>query len=180
MRREHIERLLPATYQRAVTPGGPLAAVLAVMEAMHAPSEALLAHVEDLATAYRTPERLLPFLVHWVAWDHLWADLAAQQRSLPVPAGRLRDLVAGAATLAARRGTAAGLTGLLTTLCGVSGFAIDEPADRPFHLVVRVPPAAAAQLDLIRRVVAAEKPATTTCEVVVSDPTEPPTNSPKE
>ena len=87
-----------------------------------------------------------------------------------IPVGRLRDLVASAASLAAARGTAGGLCQLLSTVTGVPGFAVDEPPEHAFHLVVRVPPAAAGHLDLIRRVVAAEKPAATTSEVVLDAP----------
>ena len=162
MRRAHIERLLPASFQRSAAPGGVLSALLAVMEALHAPTEAVLSTVDDLVAPYRAPDVLVPFLVRWVGWDHVTVD--------HVPTGRLRDLVAGAAGLAARRGTAAGLVDLLGTLCGTTGFAVDEPADRPFHLVVRVPAAAVDRLDLIRRVVEAEKPAATTCEVIPETP----------
>lgn len=52
-------------------------------------------------------------------------------------------------------------------MTGVDGYRVDEPAERSFHLVVRVPPAAAADLDLINLLVAAEKPAATTFEVVL-------------
>jgi len=162
MRKEHIERLLPAAFQRTRTPGGVLDALLAVMERLHEPSEYVLAHGDDLASAYRAPDRLLPFLIDWVAWEHLGAG--------GLPPGRQRELIANAASLAAARGTAAGMSRLLATVCGVDGFVIDEPADRAFHIVVGVPPAAADQIELVRRVVAAEKPAATTCEVAVITP----------
>ena len=42
MRADHITLLLPEVYQRAVVPGSPLAALLDVMDAMHAPVEAAL------------------------------------------------------------------------------------------------------------------------------------------
>jgi phage tail-like protein len=161
VRREHIERLLPVTFQRSVTGHGVLDALLAVMETLHEPSEAVLSHVDDLGSAYRAPDVLVPFLVGWVAFDHL--DLAAGR----VPVGRLRELVGNAAALAAARGTAAGLCRLLATVTGVDGYRVDEPAERSFHLVVRVPAAAAADLDLINLLVAAEKPAATTFEVVL-------------
>lgn len=164
MRREHIERLLPAGFQRAAVPGSVLTALLAVMQRLHEPSEALLERVEDLAAPYRAPDALLPYLTAWVAWDHVGV---APDGTAALPAGRMRDLVAGAAALAAARGTADGLCHLLATVCGVAGFRIDEPPERAFHFVVRVPPAAERHLDLIRRVVAAEKPAATTCEVVL-------------
>lgn len=169
MRADQIARLLPATYQRAATPGSPLSALLGAMAALHAPSEAVLDAVDDLVAPYRTPDRLVPFLLRWVAWDHLPA---------PVPTGRLRDLVAAAPRLAALRGTAAGLTGLLTTVCGTAGIRVEEPADRPFHLVVRVPATAARHADLIRRIVAVERPVATTYEVAVEAPVPDPVPDP--
>lgn len=170
VRQAQIERLLPANFQRATTPGSVLATLLTVMETMHAPSEAVLASVDDLVAPYRTPDVLVPFLISWVAWDHIAAPSGWTADSSAIPVGRLRDLVANGARLAAGRGTATGMCALLRTLCGTEGFVVDEPADCPFHLVVRVPPAAAEQLELIRRVVAAEKPAATTCEVVLDTP----------
>src|ERR1700761_5149813 len=102
MRREHIERLLPAAFQRTATGGGVLDALLAVMEDLHAPSEATLAPVEDLVAAYRAPDRLLPFLVTWVAWDHIGvAPAIGGDPAAGIPVGRLRDLVANASSLAA-------------------------------------------------------------------------------
>jgi len=160
MRHQAIERLLPAVYQRAVVPGGVLATVLDVMEAMHAPSEELLAAVDDLFDPYRTPDGLVPFLAGWTALDHLAADL-------PLQAGRRRDLVASSASLAQWRGTAAGLRAAIHMATGVEDVRIDEPADRPFHVVVRIPASASGQLGLIRRIAELEKPAATTCEVLV-------------
>jgi phage tail-like protein len=162
MRRQAIERLLPAMYQRAATPGGVLSALLDVMEVMHAPSEATLAAVDDLVAPYRTRDDLVPFLIGWVALDHI----APSGRSQPIPIGRLRNLVATSAEIAAWRGTAHGLRTVLQTATGVAGFVVEEPADRPFHLVVRVPAEAVDQIDLVRRLVLAEKPAATTCAVI--------------
>src|SRR6185437_14726874 len=167
MRQAAIERLLPAVYQRAATPGGPLAALLSVMEALHAPSEATLAHVDDLAAPYRAPDALVPFLVRWVALDHVAPTRSGEPHGdASLPLYRLRNLAARGAMLAQGRGTAAGLCALLATVTGVPGFTVEEPADRPFHIVVGVPPEAADQIDLVRRVVAAEKPAATTATVV--------------
>ena len=160
MRSDQIARLLPAAYQRAATPGSVLSGLLDAMAELHAPSEAVLAEVDTLPAAYRAPATLLPFLTRWVALDHLGIAGA-------VPAGRLRDLIARGAYLARWRGTATGLRALLETATGVPGFAVDEVADRRFHLVVRVPAAAADRLDLLSRLVAAEKPAATTYELVV-------------
>jgi phage tail-like protein len=166
MRHQAIERLLPYAYQRAATSASVLSALLHVMEDMHAPDEAVLETVDDLFAAYRAPDRLLPFLARWLALDHLIPQGGAgQAERLPIPIGRLRDLVAEGAALAQLRGTPEGLRRILEIATGVTGFAIEEPVSRPYHFVVRVPPAAADQLGLIRRVVDTEKPAATTAEV---------------
>lgn len=156
MRHEDIARLLPAVYQSAARPGSVLVALLDVMEGMHAPTERRLAAVDELFAAYRAPEAFLPFLLRCVAMDHVGRSL---------PTGRQRDLVARAGDLARRRGTAGGLCALLETVTGVPGFAVEEPADRPFHAVVRVPDAARDQLPLIRLVVQQEKPAAVTVSI---------------
>ncbi|NGM16333.1 phage tail protein [Verrucosispora sp. CWR15] len=168
MRRAGIERLLPTAYQRAAGPGSVLGALLDVMEALHAPDEAVLAEVDALFAPYRAPAPMVAYLARWVAMDHL---VTAPRRDvpLPLPLNRLRDLVTHGAALAAWRGTPDGLRTALELATGVTGFVLDEPADRPFHLVVRVPPAAADQLALVDRIVAAEKPAAVTAEVTVGD-----------
>jgi phage tail-like protein len=166
MRQAAIERLLPAAYQRAAVPGSPLAALLSVMEALHAPSEATLDHVDDLAAPYRAPDALVPFLVRWVALDHVAPTRSGEpDGDASLPLVRLRNLVAQGARLAQGRGTAAGLCALLATVTGVPGFTVDEPVDRPFHITVTVPAGAADQIDLVRRVVESEKPAATTATV---------------
>ncbi|MEH0934776.1 phage tail protein [Micromonospora psammae] len=168
MRRAAIERLLPAAYQRASVPGSVLFALLEVMEALHAPDEAVLADVDALFAPYRTPDGLVAYLTRWVAMDHVLAP-PRPDAALPLPVGRLRDLVAHGAELARWRGTPYGMRTALELATGVTGFVLDEPADRPFHLVVRVPPAAADRLAVITRIVEAEKPAAVTAEVVVTD-----------
>jgi phage tail-like protein len=165
VRRQAIERLLPAMYQRAATPGSVLFALLDVMEGLHAPTETTLAAVDDLVAPYRTPDPLVPFLLGWVGLDHI-ATAADPRSAGAIPVGRLRSLLARSAELAQWRGTAFGLRAMLETVTGVAGFAVDEPAGQPFHFVVRVPHPALDQMDLVRRVLAAEKPAATTCEVV--------------
>ncbi|MEU6024103.1 phage tail protein [Micromonospora sp. NPDC048871] len=167
MRRAGIERLLPAAYQRACVPGSVLWALLEVMEGLHAPDEAVLAEVEALFTPYQAPGEMVAYLARWVAMDHL---VAAPRRDAPLllPLSRLRDLVAHGARLAAWRGTPYGLRTALELATGVTGFVLDEPADRPFHVVVRVPADAAGQLALIGRIVEAEKPAAVTAEIVVT------------
>ncbi|MEV4830412.1 phage tail protein [Micromonospora sp. NPDC049257] len=168
MRRAAIERLLPAAYQRAAGPGSVLAALLDVMEALHAPDEALLAEVDALFAPYRTPDGFAGYLTRWVAMDHV---LGPPRPDAPpaLPVGRLRDLVAHGALLARWRGTPYGMRTALELATGVTGFVLDEPVDRPFHLVVRVPPEAAGLLTVVTRIVEAEKPAAVTAEVVLAD-----------
>ncbi|WP_435089357.1 phage tail protein [Micromonospora aurantiaca (nom. illeg.)] len=167
MRRAAIERLLPAAYQRAAGPGSVLGALLDVMEALHAPDEAVLADVDALFDPYRTPDGFVAYLTRWVAMDHVVAAPRADA-PLPLPAGRLRDLVAHGALLARWRGTPYGMRTALELATGVTGFVLDEPPERPFHLVVRVPPAAADRLALVTRIIEAEKPAAVTVEVLAS------------
>ena len=159
MRRPAIERLLPVAYQRAAAQGGVLTALLDVMETLHAPTEAVLSTVDDQFSPYRAADRLLPYLLGWVAQDHIAAD--------GIPLGRLRNLLAEGASLAQWRGTAVGLRRLLEITTGVRGFAVGESPDRAFHIVVRIPPAAADRERLVRRIVELEKPAAVTVEVVV-------------
>ncbi|KAB1903870.1 phage tail protein, partial [Micromonospora sp. AMSO31t] len=161
MRRAAIERLLPAAYQRAAGPGSVLSALLDVMEALHAPDEAVLADVDALFAPYRTPDGFVAYLTRWVAMDHVVAA-PRTDAPLPLPVGRLRDLVAHGALLARWRGTPYGMRTALELATGVTGFVLEEPADRPFHVVVRVPPAAADRLALVTRIVEAEKPAAVT------------------
>ena len=168
MRRQAIERLLPVGYQRAAASSGVLTALLDVMEVMHEPDEALLEAVDNLFAPYRAPDHLLPFLARWVALDHvLPAGGSYRESRLPVPIGRLRTLVAEGASLAQWRGTPGGLRRFLELATEIPDLVIEEPPDRPFHIVVRVPQTAIDHTDLIRRLVELEKPAATTCEVVV-------------
>jgi phage tail-like protein len=149
MRSDNIVQLLPAAYQRVFHPGGPLAALLGVMEDLHAASEEQLSHVEDLFHPYRSPDRLLPFLARWVAVDHL---------------GSRRDLIRGGAALAQSRGTLAGLREAIRLSTGESDVDIEEAG--AFHLIVRLP-AGCAQVEKIRHLVELEKPAATTFEIEI-------------
>lgn len=168
MRRQIIERLLPAAYQRAAAaPGSVLSALLDVMESLHAQDEELLADVDALFAPYGAPERFVPFLTGWVTLDYLvGVPRPGGDVRLALPAGRVRDLVANGAALARLRGTAAGVQWFLQLATGVTGFTIEQPPNRPFHFVVRVPPQAGAYLGVIRRIVEHEKPAASTFEVL--------------
>src|SRR2546430_9867037 len=138
MRRAAIERLLPLAYQRASVSGSPLVALLDVMEALHAPDEALLDHVDDLYTPYRSADGFVTFLARWVAMDHAISS-ADTDATLPMPMGRLRDLVAEGAALAQWRGTPYGMAQVLAIAPRATASAADEPPQRPLHPRVRVP-----------------------------------------
>ncbi|MDM4722256.1 phage tail protein [Micromonospora sp. WMMA1363] len=166
MRRAAIERLLPAAYQRSGVPGSVLTALLDVMERLHAPDEAVLADVDALFAPYRAPDHLVTYLTRWVAMDHVLSTASRPDAPSTLPLGRLRNLVAQGALLARWRGTPYGMRHILELATGVTGFELDEPTDRPFHVVVRVPPAATDRLGVITRIVAAEKPAAVTAEIV--------------
>ncbi|MGQ0616419.1 MAG: phage tail protein [Acidimicrobiia bacterium] len=168
MQRSAIERLLPAAYQRAAVDGTVLAAVLDVMEALHAPDEALLGAVEEVFDPYRAPEPFVAFLAAWVDLDGVLTP-AGPSGAFAAGTGQLRNLLAEAATLAQWRGTAAGLRWFLETATGHRGFTVAGPAGRPFHVEVTVPAAAAGYQGLVRRIVEREKPAYTTCTITVDD-----------
>lgn len=173
MHRRTIERLLPTAYQRAAVPGSVVNALLEVMEALHAPDEEILADVDALFAAYSAREDFLPFLASWVTLDYLVGVPSSRAAVRPggvpraegpllLPAERIRDLIANAATLAQMRGTPAGLARLLTIATGVEGFTIRESPERPFHFVVEVPAAARDLWGVIGLIVEHEKPAAAT------------------
>jgi phage tail-like protein len=180
MRREDIRRLLPAVYRTTLTEGGPLLALLGVMEALHAPSEEALRDLDAALDPRRAPDRFVPFLATWVDLAWLWTDREASaetavgQESLVLERiGMLRELVASAAYLSQWRGTSRGLRAFLERATGSRGFEIEEEAldsegrARPFHLRIRAPASAAEPRlrALITRVVEMEKPAYATYEL---------------
>jgi phage tail-like protein len=166
MRSPEIERLLPGVFQRTVQPESPLAALLEVMEALHAPSEEVLSHLEAHFDPRRAPDRFVPFLARWVGMD------------LPVTTGlgRLRELVAAAVEISRWRGTARGLLLFLTTATGRTDFEVDEQVlgpdgrPRPFHVRVRAPAEVSAHRLLLERIIEREKPAYVTYELYFVQP----------
>lgn len=166
MRRQTIERMLPAGYQRAATPHSVLSALLEVMDGLHAPAEEIIAGFDTQFAPYSARPDFLPFLAHWVTLDHVvGVPRPGGTHPLLLPPARVRDLIAEAAALAQVRGTPGGLSRFLEIATGVSGFAITEPPQRPFHFVVQVPPAARGYAGVIGHIVAHEKPAATTFEL---------------
>ena len=187
MQRDAIERLLPTVYQLAARPGSPLDAALHVMADLHEPDEQLLASIEEVFDPYRAPAAFVPWLTRWVGLDRLVADApdevegdgasGARPGAFAPGLGRLRDVVAIGHALAQWRGTDIGLKMFLTAATGLSGFDVEEPADRPFHLVVTAPAPAAPYAPVLRRIVEHMKPASTTAEVVFAQEPDPATGS---
>ncbi len=157
MKRQEIEPLLPEVFQRTVRPGSALFALLETMAELHQPAEDVLSRLDSVFDPRRTPDRFVPFLA-------AWADLT---RILPVTTGLgcLRQLIAVAAELSQRRGTARGLILFLETATSIHGFEVDERVPgprgqpRPFHIRIRAPQSAAAHQALVERIIGSEKPA---------------------
>ena len=166
MRRGEIERLLPAVFQRTVRDGEILAALLDVMESLHAPSEEALNHIERFFDPRRAPDAFIPTLARWMDLDRILVGEGGNGVDpLPTGVGCLRELIATAAELIRWQGTRRGLLLFLETATGLPGFSIDEAVSddegrpRPFFLSIRCPAAAAPYRALVDRIVSQEKPA---------------------
>src|SRR2546428_200301 len=103
MKQSDIEQLLPGIFQRTSRPHGPLAALLEVMEALHQPSEDVLARLGELFNPRRTRDDLVPVLARWLDLAFLLErpggdKLQAQPHdTISTGLGRLRELIACAA-----------------------------------------------------------------------------------
>jgi phage tail-like protein len=177
MRASDIELLLPDVIRRAVVPGSPLGALLAIMEDLHAPSEAILADLPAMIDPLRTPDRFVPMLARWVDLERL-----NEAEGGGIDTARMRLLVAMSARIGQRRGTLRGLLEVLTIATGLGGYVVDQAVPsvsatgrpdgppRPFHIQITVPAEGAALLDLVRAIVEQEKPAHLTADVVLAQP----------
>jgi phage tail-like protein len=177
MQLDRIKQLLPGIFRRTLSEGSPLLALLKVMEALHEPSERILAGLDEVFDPRRTRSEFLPFLACWVDLHHVLVSQHGEDSAYParlwsrIDSGRLRELIANAAYLSQWRGTAKGLRTFLQITTGETSFQIEEQVKsidgqpRPFHFSVKVPKSLASQLDLIERVVQAEKPAYVTYEI---------------
>jgi phage tail-like protein len=166
MKRNEIEQLLPEIFRRTARPGTPLFALLEVMEALHAPPEAVLEPLDGYFDPYRAPERFVPFLARWVDLGYLLVDEGADATAPPTfpgGLGRLRDLIASAARLSKLRGTVRGLVLFLEIEEQVPG---ENGVPRPFHMRVRAPAASEPLRRLVAQIVEMEKPAYLTYELV--------------
>jgi phage tail-like protein len=179
MRPAEILALLPEVYQRAATPGSPLAALVEALVALLDPVEERLDGLEAAFDPCRAEPRFVVLLAHWVDVAALLEPphrvAAGGPEALPELAtglGRLRELVAQAHELSRWRGTAHGLQRFLTVVFGEHGFEVQEnPPDaagrpRPFHLRVSAPAALLPERRLLERILTREKPAAVTSELV--------------
>ena len=165
MRAAEIGLLLPEIYRTNLDEGGPLAALLEIMSALHGSLEAAIADPPSLIDPRRAPDRLVPALAGWVGLARYLDrpdDLSADR---PFP-GDLRELAALGAELGRRRGSAATLVRFLETATGVAGFTVREDPRQPFHFRVTLPEAATPRRDLVLSIIHGEKPAFATFDLV--------------
>ncbi len=175
MKRPEIETLLPGVFQRTLRPGTPLTALLEVMEALHAPSEAILERLDAIFDARRAPDEFIPFLARWVNLERILFEPPAGKSACPsltTGLGRLRELIAAASYLSQWRGTERGLLFFLEIATGAGNYRIDRQVlredgqTRPFHIRITAPPGMVEHRPLIERIVEQEKPAYVTVEIV--------------
>ncbi len=178
MKPAEIERLLPGVLQRTAKPGGPLVALLEVMEELHRPSEGALDQLDEFFNPRRTRDDFVPLLARWLDLAFLLetpgGDKLKTRSSATISTGlgRLRELVATAAELSKWTGTAKGLRQFLQIATGEDRFEIRENVDRegrprPFHLTVVAPASMKPHRDLIERIIMSEKPAYVTSDLVI-------------
>ena len=178
MKQAQILDRLPDVFKEGATPDNPLAAIVAVMEDLHARDEEILSRFGAYLDPRRTTDPFVPYLAAWVDLAWLLVDPPDDPYAEPGTPfagglGALRELVAGAAQAAKWRGTAAGLVHMLETATGTEGYEIDESVTDahgrplPFHIRVVVPASAARYLNLVARIVEHEKPAHVIADVTL-------------
>lgn len=166
MARTSLLAALPQVFTDAHVEGSALAALVAAADHMQQPVADVLDHLETAVDPFRSSEDVACYLASWVDLD--WLTIAEADRSrctLPGGVPPLRDLIAAAAELSTRRGTAAGMVRFLELATRVSGFGVRDAGG--FHLVVDVPPEAEPQRDAVARIVAVIKPAHVTAALSI-------------
>jgi hypothetical protein len=193
MERQRILRYLPENYQlAAVDERGVNAAMLAVMEGLHKPVDDVLRSLDSYFDPFRALDpdfdpdglRKEPFVLMQASWLGLdryfdWSGGLPGVGDARYPAGtdQLRLLIDEFPALVRERGTNHALTRFLEVATGVRGFVVTDgkSADEAFHILVEAPAEAVPLRDLVKRVVAGERPAHATWEVRFAAP---PTPSP--
>jgi len=172
MRQERILRYLPENYQLAAADRrGVMRALLAVMEGMHAPVDRILRSLDTYVDPCRAPEDFVLMQATWLGLDRYfdWTGGMPGAGEAQYAAGtdQLRLLIAEFPELVRSRGTNRSLTRFLEVATGIPGFVIEDgmQTGQAFHIVVHVPAAAAAFLELVRRISAGERPAHATWEI---------------
>jgi len=184
MDHRRIPNFLPEAYRSATVPGSPLAAVMAVMEELHASAEDVLARADEFIEPYRAPDPFAVMLASWLDLDR-YLDWTSGRKGVgearyAAGLGNLRSLSTEAAQLMRWRGTRYALERFLGVATGLNGFAVTEnPPDeqgrpRPFHIHIQAPAAASRIADLVRRIVEQERPAYVTYDIAFSSGAEKP------
>jgi len=180
MERQRILRYLPENYQlAAVDEHGVMAAMLAIMEAMHAPVDRVLRSLDSYFAPFRAPGPFVLMLASWLGLDRYfdWSGGIPGVGEARYPAGtdQLRLLIAEFPELVRERGTNHALTRFLEVATGVPGFVVTDgkSADEAFHILVDAPAQATPLRDLVERVIAGERPAHATWEVRMAAPPAP-------
>ncbi len=178
MDRRHIPRFLPENFRFAAARGdGPMAAMLAAMEALHEPDEAVIDGIDGYVSPYRAPDDFIMLQASWLGLDRYF-DWSGGRPGLGRPqygagVGQLRLLVAEAAELLRQRGMTASLIRFLELATGICGFGISDGnpdgSAHPFHFTVRAPGSARSLARLIDRIVAEERPVHATYDIVFAE-----------
>ena len=176
MKRNEIERLLPTVIRRTVRQDNPSLAILEAMSALHEPSEAVLAKLDDIFNPFRTPDAFVPFLARWLDLERIFDEPSAQASNgrSPISTGLvcLRALTASASYLSQWRGSKKGLDHFLEIATGTEGVVIEEQVigqdgePIPFHLRVVAPETIKHHRSLIERIIESEKPVYVTYELI--------------
>lgn len=167
MDKDQILRFLPENYRFAASDArGPMAALLGVMEELHAPDETIIEHIDDYISPYRAPDDFVMLQASWLGLDRYfeWSGGRPGAGRPVYRAGlnQLRLLVAEAAELLRQRGRTATLLRFLEVATGVRGFRVaEESAEgrRPFHFTLEAPFEARPLERLVARIVDGERPA---------------------
>lgn len=158
MNPQQILQLLPHAFQASEQQADgptPLTALLAAMDSLHAPTEALLDGYAELFSAATCPERHYPLLGSWLTERHL----------TPLDATCERELLLQLGSLQARRGTPLSLLALLRLVTGCAALTIADSQRVPFHIVVTAPARLREHTTLITAVLDEHKPAHVTYEL---------------
>lgn len=172
------KKLLPEVFQQSCTEGTPLLALLEAMSTLLNPAHDVLDNLERYFNPYSCPDEWVPYLAAWVDMEFLLEQTLLGRRvvatTLATGTGRMRELVAHAASLSRSRGTSAGLLAFLKLATGADDFTlIENPDGRLFHVDLVAPARLQPFTKLINAIVEREKPAYVTCDTTFAPPAAP-------